>query len=92
MLQRWKDELVLVVILIVCAVFGGYFGAKLSQMNMPGKPATYHRAETFGQPPSATLPTVIVIVVHDSPTRGPESATYRMDGSLNPIQSCVNFI
>lgn len=92
MVKRWKAELVLGVTLIICSLFGGYFGGKLAQMYTPNPPATYHPAETFGQLPPETPPTVIVIVVHDSSTRHPEAATYRMDRPLNPIQNAVNFI
>ncbi|MFN8608329.1 MAG: hypothetical protein U0931_12405 [Vulcanimicrobiota bacterium] len=92
MVKRWKDELVLGLTLIVCALFGGYFGGKLAQMNSPIPPATYHSAETFGLPPGEAAPRVIVIILHDSRSIHTESASYRNEQPLNNIQKAVNII
>lgn len=92
MVKRWKDELILVATLVVCALFGGYFGGKLAQMRATPANETFRPSQTFGQLPPEPAPTVIVIVLHDSPVNHPESASNRHERSLNDIQTEVNII
>lgn len=94
MVKRWKDEIVLGVVVLGCAIFGGYFGAKMAQIDSPKAPVTYERWETFGSLPASpelvspaceSPAPVIVIVVNETPT----AKGHRL---LNPIQKHVNFI
>ncbi|MBX3169807.1 MAG: hypothetical protein KF760_20555 [Candidatus Eremiobacteraeota bacterium] len=94
MVKRWQDEILLGLVLMGCSALGGFFGAKMAQID---------GSETFGRlpPPCESImlsseqpPPVIVIVVNDSRTSGarPEAAIYTLRQPLNLIQKTVNFI
>ncbi|MBN9416296.1 MAG: hypothetical protein J0I12_12710 [Candidatus Eremiobacteraeota bacterium] len=103
MVKRWKEEIVLGLVLLGCSAFGGFFGAKLAQMDTPKPTATFESSQTFGAlpPPPDSRPMsslqgapVIVIVVDESnrATSQPQGAFYASPKRLNPIQNPVNFI
>lgn len=103
MVQRWKNEIILGLVLFGCSAFGGFFGAKMAQIDGPKPAATYDSSETFGTlpPPSESIPMatepqppVIVIVVNNDQAseRQHERAMNAAPGALNPIQRPVNFI
>ncbi len=102
MVRRWRDEIILGLVMLGCSACGGYFGAKMAQIDGPKASATYDSPETFGTlrpldsapTPPEQQPPVIVIVVNDSSTieRHGKPAIYRLPRTLNPIQKPVNFI
>lgn len=103
MVKRWRDEIVLGLVLLGCSACGGFFGAKMAQIDTPKAPATYDSLETFGTvpPPLDSVPMtqeqqppVIVIVVNEpNPSeRQSKPAIFTLARPLNPIQKDVNFI
>jgi len=103
MLKRWKEEIILLLTVLLCATGGGYFGGRMAQLAAPSvQPVVSEHSEFFGSIPTAEgplpspteQPTVIVIVLNQSHTNGqtPQSAIYQLAKPLNQIQSPVNFI
>jgi hypothetical protein len=98
MVKRWKDEIVLGIVLLVCSAFGGFFGAKMAQIESPKAPVVLENSQTFGSlPPAESVPMdyadkapVIVIVVNESTPH--EKAVHTLPRVLNPVQQQVNFI
>lgn len=103
MVKRWRDEIVLGMVLLGCSACGGFLGAKMAQIDVPKASATYDSSETFGTlpPPPDSVPMgfqghppVLVIVVNHSNTSERQSrpAVDLPPESLKSIQGPVNFI
>lgn len=100
MVQRWKEDLILSLTVLLCATGGGYLGGKMALPS--GGPAVHAPSEFFGSLPPGQEPlprpaeptTVIVIVLNQSHLSSPkpQSAVYQLGRPLNTIHNLVNFI
>lgn len=98
MAKRWKDEIVLGIVLLGCSAFGGFFGAKMAQIENSKALVVLENSQPLGSlAPDEPVPMsygdrapVIVIFVNES--NRSEKAIQSVPGALNPVQQQVNFI